>query len=302
MKIIIDERERDLFEKCDSIACANPMLYSRISKEVLPLGDIYIKTDEDKDVMLIERKSLSDLLASIKDGRYEEQSYRLTHSSGFPAHSIVYIIEGSLSQLRTTIEKKIVYSAITSLNYFKGFSVIRTMNVQETAEYIIWMSEKIEKNFLKGVFPYYLQPVHKSVSTSAKPVIETNAISEDNSIIENVLETSESLSNTITENNISNESNVPANYCTVVKKVKKDNITPENIGEIILCQIPGISSVTAISIMKKFTTFPKFIKELENNPNCLDDIVCETKGKTRKIGKNCIENIHKYLRSVTDNL
>lgn len=321
MKIIIDERERDLYEKCESIASSNPMLYSRISKEVLPLGDIYIKTDEEKDVMLIERKSLSDLLASIKDGRYEEQSYRLTHSSGFPAHSIVYIIEGSLSQLRTTIEKKIVYSAITSLNYFKGFSVIRTMNVQETAEYIIWMSEKIEKNFLKGVFPYYLQPVHKSVSVSAKLVIETNTITENNSIIENVLETGENKSNiTLEENNISNEStpsttstefshsptislqNAPANYCTVVKKVKKDNITPENIGEIILCQIPGISSVTAISIMKKFTTFPNFIKELENNPNCLDDIVCETKGKTRKIGKNCIENIHKFLRSVTDNL
>jgi plasmid maintenance system antidote protein VapI len=89
---------------------------------------------------------------------------------------------------------------------------------------------------------------------------------------------------------------IPApNYCTVVKKVKKDNVTPENIGEIILCQIPGISAVTAIAIMKKFGTFPQLIKELQSNINCLDDIVCETKGKTRKIGKNCIENIKKYL-------
>jgi plasmid maintenance system antidote protein VapI len=92
------------------------------------------------------------------------------------------------------------------------------------------------------------------------------------------------------------EIDIPApNYCTVVKKVKKDNVTPENIGEIILCQIPGISAVTAIAIMKKFGTFPQLIKELQTNINCLDDIVCETKGKTRKIGKNCVENIKKYL-------
>ena len=40
------------------------------------------------------------------------------------------------------------------------------------------------------------------------------------------------------------------NYCEVINKVKK-NITPENIGEIILSQIPGISSTTSI-LMKKY--------------------------------------------------
>jgi hypothetical protein len=92
--------------------------------------------------------------------------------------------------------------------------------------------------------------------------------------------------------------NEPANYCTVVKKVKKDNITPENIGEIILCQIPGISAVSAIAIMKKFSTFPNFMKEIKENPDCLNDIMCDTKGdtnKSRKLGKNCIENLKRYF-------
>jgi 5'-3' exonuclease len=81
-----------------------------------------------------------------------------------------------------------------------------------------------------------------------------------------------------------------------VKKVKKDNITPENIGEIILCQIPGISSVTAIAIMKQFGTFPKLIDELKNNPQCLDGIAGESSnGKLRKINKSSIENIRKFL-------
>jgi len=267
MRVILDERERDLYSICENIVGSN-MTYVKLSKQVLPLGDIYVKTDEDKDVLIIERKTINDLLSSIKDGRYEEQSYRFTHSSGFPAHSVIYIIEGSISQSRTLLERKIIYSAITSLNFFKGFSVIRTSSVAETAEYIVWMCEKIEKNMLKGVFPYYLQP---TIQTKQSHIDENE------------------------QNIFTPSSEAPANYCTVVKKVKKENVTPENIGEIVLCQIPGISSTTAISIMKKFGTFPQLMKAMQENPNSLDDITYESNGKIRKINKPCIENIKKYF-------
>ena len=304
MKVIIDERERDLYSACDSIVSANGT-YIQLSKEVLPLGDIFITTDEGKHVMLIERKSLRDLLASIKDGRYEEQSYRLMHSSGLPPHSILYMIEGSLSELRTPMEKRIVYSALTSLNYFKGFSTIRTMSLRETAEYIIWMSEKIERNFLKSVFPYYLQPqfcnfMQKPVVNIREPPIDLEE-TDSSSGSQNLSNTNENILTTSSDTNIYTpivQPSQPANYCTVVKKVKKENITPENIGEIILCQIPGISAVSAISIMKKFSTFPNFMREIKENPDCLNDIICETKGETnksRKLGKNCIENLKRYF-------
>uniref|UniRef100_A0A6C0B7V4 ERCC4 domain-containing protein n=1 Tax=viral metagenome TaxID=1070528 RepID=A0A6C0B7V4_9ZZZZ len=266
MRVILDERERDLYLACQSIVESN-QTYVKLTKEVLPLGDVYVKTDEEKDVLIIERKTIADLLASIKDGRYGEQSYRLIHSSGFPCHSVIYIIEGSISQLRTTMERKIVYSALASLNYFKGFSVIRTGSIAETAEYIVWMCDKIERNFLKGEFPYYLQAVR-----------EPSISNEDEH--QNVLRQSDT---------------APANYCTVVKKVKKENVTPENIGEIVLCQIPGISSTSAIAIMQKFGTFPQLLKALQENPNCLDDIGYESKGKFRKINKPCIDNIKKYF-------
>jgi len=296
MKVIIDDRERDLYEKCYGIVNSTST-YIMLEKQTLPLGDIYFKTDEDKDVLMIERKSLTDLLASIKDGRYEEQSYRMMHSSGFPSHSVIYIIEGQLSQLRTPFEKRLVYSAMASLNFFKGFSVIRTNNLAETAEFIIWNAEKIERNFLKGIFPYYLQPQY--CKFMKQPVCENigeekiEEIDGEPMIIkqENVFINSEE-TEPLPESSVS--AKVP-NYCTVVKKVKKENITPENIGEIVLCQIPGISSVTATTIMKKFGTFPNLIKELQKNPLCLDGITFETNGKTRKISKTCIENIQKYL-------
>ena len=85
------------------------------------------------------------------------------------------------------------------------------------------------------------------------------------------------------------------NYCEVIKKQKKNNITEENIGEIMLSTIPSVSNKSAIAIMKKFGTITNLIDVIRNDPTCLNDIVCETKGKTRKIGKNVVENILKFL-------
>jgi ERCC4-type nuclease len=273
MHIIVDERERDLYEKIDSIVNFSGNNTSiQISREVLPLGDILIRTDGQRNIVLIERKSFSDLLASIKDGRYEEQSYRLIHTGEYSPHNIIYMIEGMYSQLKTPMEKRIILSAMTSLNHFKGFSVCRTCSLNETAETIVWMAEKMEKEFQKGKRAAY------TLTPGSTDVVQDGG------------ETSVDGSNTLGEPQPSS-----ANYCTVVKKVKKDNVTPENIGEIILCQIPGISSVTAIAIMKQYGTFSNLIDEIRSNPTSLENIVCENNGKARKVSKACVKNVIEYL-------
>lgn len=282
MHIIIDERERDLYEKIDNIVNFSGNNTSiQISREVLPLGDILIRTDGQRNVVLIERKSFSDLLESIKDGRYEEQSYRLIHTGEYSPHNIIYMIEGMFSQVRTPMEKRIILSAMTSLNHFKGFSVFRTCSLNETAENIVWMAEKMEKEFQRG---------KRAAYTLAAPSADAP---------EQAAGELESVPNTSIANNLGEHANdqqiSAANYCTVVKKVKKDNITPENIGEIILCQIPGISSVTAMAIMKQYGTFPKLIDEIRSNPSSLENIVCNNGGKSRKISKTCAKNVIEYL-------
>jgi ERCC4-type nuclease len=270
MKIIIDEREHSLYEKCISMLTQYKNIV--LSKEVLPLGDILFKTNENMDILLIERKSFPDLLSSIKDGRYEEQSYRLLNSSGLLPHSIFYLLEGMFSQLYNPNDKKIILSSMTSLQYFKGFSMIRTSSVNETAEIILSMADKIERDLQKGKQPYFLSEAYRQNNT-----IEN---------LENTMDVS---------NNITNPTITSSQYCSVVKKVKKDNITPENIGEIILCQIPGISYTTAIAIMKKFNGFPHFINELTKNPQCIENITTESNGKIRKISKSCLDNIRRFL-------
>jgi len=332
MRIIIDERETDLYERCSILAKSIPTI--EISKEVLPLGDIILKSsnpNNDDILLLIERKTFSDLLASIKDGRYEEQSYRLLYSTGLPPHSIIYLLEGMFSQLRNDVDKKIIYSSMTSLQYFKGFSIQRTSMINESAEWIINMAKKIERKLADGSKPYYLSSPYlksvlkfsninnynninkilKTVESESTESIET-AITND--IINTEIQTEDinhSLSNTIepiqpqknniemiietkSEPQLDTTTEIPE-YCTVVKKVKKENVTPENIGEIILCQIPGISSVTAIAIMKHFGTFTNMIQKIQIEPKCLENICIENNGKKRKINKNCLENIKRFL-------
>jgi ERCC4-type nuclease len=260
MRIILDTREPKLIEKCKTLS---PPLIP-ISVQSLALGDAIIQNEAGHDIILFERKSLQDLLASIKDGRYEEQSHRLLNTTGLHPHNIVYVIEGILSQLRNPADHKIVLSAITSLSYFKGFSVLRTSTVQETAELVCSMAAKINKEYEKGKpAPLYAYP-NQVLSDDPRPD--------------------------------------SASYSSFVKKVKHENITPQNIGEIMLCQIPGISSLSAKEIMKCYGgSFCQLMTELKTCPEKLDTIYLEsTGGKRRKLGTNIIQNIRLYLGETPD--
>lgn len=275
MQIVIDNRETALYAKCIELS---PNV--QIKMDVLSLGDIAIKPNDSSDeIVLIERKSFSDLLSSIKDGRYEEQSYRLIHATNIPKHNIVYIIEGMFSQLRAPHEKKMVMSSIISLNLFKGFSVYRTATLHETAEWILAIASKMEKDISKGRNLAYLPPQLVEINS------ETIVSNEDDDAPEPP---------TVEATNAKN-------YCSVVKKVKKDNVTNENIGEIILCQIPGISSTTAVEIMKVFGTLPKMLEEIKQDMSRLEQIKLTANGKSRKIPKNVVASIKKYLVDSNNN-
>lgn len=278
MNIIFDTREVALHAKYVSpLDLSSPPPTIPISISPLPLADVVIRYDS-KDVVFIERKSMSDLVASIKDGRYEEQSYRLLSASGMHPHNIIYIIEGVFSQLRNTQEKKMAQSAMTSLALFKGFSVIRTTCLNETAEFIAAMAGKLNKEIAaEGL--QKMKYANEVVQVGGQPNV--NSVEGGGSDVA-LVETSITTPATTTP------------YCTVVKKVKKENITPENIGEIILCQIPSISSTNAIEIMKHFdNNFRKFMDEIKANPDCLHSIRIDGK---RKLGSNVIQNIHQFFR------
>ena len=290
MNIVIDNREPQLYDNLVSLIGENTVSSSYITLEIRPLllGDITLEIkDTNKVLVLFERKSLRDLLASITDGRYAEQSHRLIHTSNMHTHNIVYIIEGMYSQLRTESEKKRCLSAMTSLSYYKGFSVIRTCSIFETAEWIYSMATKIQKEHSKGGTPAFSSSHTAKHSGRGAEGVQGNSREQSSS---EFLENTVNISETVVQIN-----NTPKPYCEVVQKVKKENITPENIGEIILCTIPGISSTSAIEIMKHYSSFSHFMEEIKSNPEKLEEIYLSTNGKKRKLGKNIIENIIRFL-------
>jgi ERCC4-type nuclease len=277
MILRIDTRERELLKICENLLVAVPAFKDlKIVVEPLPLGDIIINNGQI-DNIIVERKSLSDLASSIKDDRYDEQSYRL---NGLPHHNhnIVYLIEGDLTKFNSfkeRIDKQTLYSAMFSINYYKGFSLMRSTNMDETAFIVCNMAYKIGKDLNKQ--PYFSQLLAKPEDTTTTIGGIDNPDLESGLLAQQVLAQSK-------------------DYCSVIKKVKKDNITEENIGEIMLCQIPGISSVTALTIMEKYKYLPNLVKCLQEDPECLNGIsTTDANGKSRKISKTTIATIVKYL-------
>jgi crossover junction endonuclease MUS81 len=270
MKVIIDEREASLYNICLEHENLNKELIV-LEKRVLQLGDILFTSDDETTTFLcIERKSLQDLLASIKDGRYSEQSYRLSNCFPNP-HNVVYLLEGMLSTVK---DRKLVISCIASLNYFKGFSVHRTISLAETAMYILCMADKMAREFKKGGRAY--------ASTKPDGSLKPDGLSPP-------LNTPE-LNNTLTNPSVEKPLE-STDYCDVVKVSKKANITKENIGQMILMQIPGISSTTAVEIMKPFANFLEFVDCIRSDQEYLSKI----KVNGRKIGSNVLKGINEFI-------
>lgn len=256
MLLKVDNRERDLIDALASNIAKNPKFSGiTLQVEALPIGDFILcngktETKPETELIIIERKTLRDLASSIKDGRYEEQSYRLSGNE-IPNHNIFYLIEGNMTRFKMVAKDKgeasTLYSAMFSLAYTKGFSIIRTDAADETALVLCQMAYKLGKCIAEKKDPF-----------------ANASVTED--------------------------------YCNVVKKVKKQNITEGNIGSIMLSQVPGISSVTAVAIMNRFSTIPELVRCLREEPDCLKHLKYETsKGSSRNISGTVKESIIKYF-------
>tara|TARA_X000000950_G_C13829880_1_gene625658 strand:+ start:135 stop:893 length:759 start_codon:yes stop_codon:yes gene_type:complete len=176
--LMVDYREKDLYlllEKHLELKYSN--LNFELSKNNLDIGDIILLDSNKEILVIIERKSLNDLLSSIKDGRYENQSHRLIQHP-LKNHNILYLIEGNLSLPGIDdSEKNMIFSSIISLNLFKGFSVLRTMNKIESAQLIARMLYKYIKDSNKIPNDTCNNELHVS---SLKKMKKNNDITRDN--------------------------------------------------------------------------------------------------------------------------
>lgn len=306
MKIKVDVREGELITILENKLTTNDVNFHQLIKEQLPIGDIIFCDNNDNELLLIERKSLNDLAASIKDGRYNEQSFRLDGHT-LHNHNIIYLVEGDLYKYfdKGRISKKTLQSSMCSILYYKGFSLLRTMTIYETADFIITFADKLEKEG-KSKKGYYTTKiiddntchVNSNIITINTEVLVNN---HENINHENNHENNQNNHENNDDEHIDvNDSNISVNgkrYSEVmkIKKEKSANINKENIGEIMLSCIPGVSVKTAIEVMKKYKNIPNLLKALNEDINCLNKIYIQNDKGLRKINKTSIENIKNFL-------
>ena len=142
----IDTREHDLIRILQA---------DETTVKQLPVADIWIGITESQTLseggLLIERKSIKDLEASILDGRYREQKGRLLAACQEHKAQPMYIIEGSLSSATGRLTKKALMKVIHRLIFHYQIAVMQTASVQETAELIqaLWEQWKEDPTSLQ---------------------------------------------------------------------------------------------------------------------------------------------------------
>lgn len=164
VRITIDHREGALKE----------LGIENVEWKLLPLGDIIIEED-DKPLLVIERKTLKDLAASIKDGRYKSQKVRLL--SAFPKDIICYIIEGYLqyNEQETNISGisvEALHSSIINTILRDKLHVFHTKDTQDTCDLIQQIFKRYckdpEKYCNTAIAPHNEQLVTKEKVTTKK--------------------------------------------------------------------------------------------------------------------------------------
>tara|TARA_B110001452_G_C15203073_1_gene417430 strand:- start:318 stop:1001 length:684 start_codon:yes stop_codon:yes gene_type:complete len=136
MEIIIDNRENSLIKLLEE----NEIVFI---KKNLEIGDIQF-IENDEIIYIIERKTINDLGASIKDGRYKEQKMRLLSNH---SDNIYYIIEGNIDDC-TTLNRKALLGSIINMSFRDNIKVINSNNINDTYDIIL----QIQKKYNDGKF------------------------------------------------------------------------------------------------------------------------------------------------------
>jgi ERCC4-type nuclease len=131
MEIVIDHRETKLKQCLEDL---NPTLVN------LSYGDVIFKYKAE-EILVIERKTLKDLEASITDGRYRNQKKKLCESC--PHHKIYYIIEDWTGYAHTS---PMIAGAVLNTMLRDNIKVFTTKSLEDTCSLLREIHARVLKN------------------------------------------------------------------------------------------------------------------------------------------------------------
>jgi ERCC4-type nuclease len=252
----------------------------------LSVGDIMLKHGEYE--LLLERKTVADLISSIKDGRYREQKLRLQAYCAVESQRrrVGYILEGNAV---TVEEQNMMWGFIISCNYRDNIPVFQTSTLIGTKYFIDKLLSRLIKNSSEfwqnasAVVEGHREapPVHGGNGGAMSPPMSK----EDNDI--RTIKISDS-----------------REYVSVIKLKKKENLTPATWWNLALAQVPGVSTSIAQMIMVVYPTMHSLYvayaaPELTETQRelLLSDIKISHSAGARKLGKIISTRIYKFINS-----
>ncbi len=282
--VILDNREYKLIELFKSYHQQSTTFILKVAR--LDVGDIIIaQIVKDGDVNKIsnlitfERKTIADMISSIKDGRYKEQKMRLrAYIVQNKTHKIQYILEGDTIMLPEN-EKKLIWGGWISTLFRDKIDVIRTISIRETYQFITRLVERLEK-------------------VGNDLIVDNN----DRSIKSNKQEPD------VNSEVKSEVKSVDIDYLNTLKTKKKNNITPKVCQILAIGTIPGISNKTAEIVINHYGSLQKLMLayiSICNNSEITDDeklkkqetMLSDLKNpvNNRKLGVVSSKKIYEYM-------
>lgn len=149
--IVIDSREysrnRDFFEEFRRRGL-------RVSVQSLPAGDFLLLAAPDRKSLLVERKTISDLLNSIRDNRIWEQSKLLMEAAEKDSYQPFIVLEGWLGIVEKYRQWRIqsVLRVIDTIILEYRIPVINTPSKKATIEWLVAKAKSLGRTEEKKVY------------------------------------------------------------------------------------------------------------------------------------------------------
>ena len=136
-------------------------------RERLHVGDVEIRSGDgpDASVLILERKTWDDWVASIRDGRYQEQKRRALHASDSNPERVrfAYLIECPsqprwLSHARGQPNKPYL-CAMLKTQLRDGVPVLHSSGTEDSAHIIVYLQAQLASGGLNVKAPTAMQPI-----------------------------------------------------------------------------------------------------------------------------------------------
>lgn len=137
MSVILDTREHDLVNRMP-----------QVPTKTLPVGDIWIGLSGEEILpggIVLERKTVADMEASMSDGRYREQRTRLQAFAQEKGCHIAYLFEGDFSKAQR-FHATVIWKWLVRLPFVHKIQYFQTKSLEETQIFIQTLATKWQED------------------------------------------------------------------------------------------------------------------------------------------------------------